>query len=106
MKYVVKVCGDLWDQSMILETVPDGYPRPWWGRGGTGPGGGRAGSYNFIRALKAAAIQNGFKFHPRFKDLQLCSSSFVDDPLLFYKADLEIVKCLMTAFIIFLLVLA
>ena len=49
------------------------------------------------RILKVAIEQKGFMFHPGCKELKLFSLSFADDPLLFYKAEVESVKSLLTA---------
>jgi len=44
-------------------------------------------------ALKVVAAQKQFHYHPDYK---LCSFSFADDLLLFYKDDVDSLKCLLS----------
>lgn len=50
------------------------------------------------RALMVTAAQQQFRHHPGCHGLKLNMLSFVDDLLLFSQADIQSVKCLMTAF--------
>jgi len=50
------------------------------------------------RTMKIFVTQDGFIFHPSCHKLKVCSLMLADDLLLFYKAGMTSVKCMMTAF--------